>query len=103
MSPKYVIWFLLTFFIGHLATSQVIVCENSPCTSNDFTIESFYLGDEFGIPFGPGYCDPGTTVDAHLWITFTANTAADRYDLYIHFNLYILTLMVIIYFHESSS
>ncbi len=69
--------------------SQEVVCEGSPCTSNDFTIDYFYLGDENGNEFGPGYCESGTTVDAHLWINFTANSNANRYDLYLHFNLYV--------------
>ncbi|WP_282068960.1 gliding motility-associated C-terminal domain-containing protein [Olleya namhaensis] len=69
--------------------SQTIVCEGSPCTSNDFTIETFYLGDINGNPFGPGYCEPGTVVNAYLWVDFTANTAANRYDLFLHFNLYV--------------
>ena len=89
VNVKRILSFLLILFCNYYATSQVIVCEGSPCTSNDFTIETFYLGDEFGVPFGPGYCEPNTTVDAHLWLNFTANTAADRYDLYIHFNLYV--------------
>jgi PKD repeat protein len=87
--PKYLIYLFLVLFTYNSVNAQVIVCEGSPCTSNDFTIETFYLGDEFGTPFGPGYCDPGTVVDAHLWVIFTANTAAARYDLYLHFNLYI--------------
>ena len=69
--------------------SQTVVCEGAPCTSNDFTIETFYLGDINGAPFGPGYCEPGEIVNAYLWVDFTANAAADRYDLYLHFNLFV--------------
>ena len=85
---KIYLYFLFLLFPFYLF-SQTVVCEKSPCTSNDFTIETFYLGDDNGVIFGPGYCEPGTTVDANLWINFTANSAANRVSLYIHFNLYI--------------
>ena len=83
---------LLAFLLVFLSTSirsQETVCEGSPCTSNDFIIDSFFIGDENGTPFGPGYCEPNTTVNAFLWLNFSANATADRYDLYIHFNLYV--------------
>ncbi|MBT8270438.1 MAG: hypothetical protein KJO25_00190, partial [Bacteroidia bacterium] len=68
---------------------QTVVCETSSCTANDFTLETFYLGDENGVQFTAGYCDPGDVVDAHLWANFVANSAAPRYTLYLHFNIYV--------------
>ena len=89
MNYKPTLFFLIFSFLFNTIYSQDVVCEGSPCTSNDFTIDHFYLGDETGEPFGPGYCEPGTTVEAHLWINFTANSAANRYNLYLHFNLFL--------------
>lgn len=68
--------------------SQTTVCEGSPCTSNDFTVDNFFLGDEFGTPLDNGFCNPGDIIQTHLWVNFTANAAAPRYSLYLHFNLY---------------
>ncbi|MBT8271890.1 MAG: PKD domain-containing protein, partial [Bacteroidia bacterium] len=82
--------FTLLFFLGfNHVESQTIVCANSSCTANDYTLDSFYLGDENGVPFTAGYCDPGDVVDAHIWTNFVANSAAPRYTLYLHFNLYV--------------
>lgn len=69
--------------------AQVVVCENSSCTANDYNLDSFYLGDANGTPFDAGYCDPGETVNAHIWTNFSANSNANRYSLYLHYNLYI--------------
>ncbi|MBT8257526.1 MAG: gliding motility-associated C-terminal domain-containing protein [Bacteroidia bacterium] len=69
-------------------SAQTVVCENSSCTANDYTLDTFYLGDENGVAFNAGYCDPGDVVDAHLWVNFIANSAAPRYTLYLHFNIY---------------
>ncbi|MBT8278730.1 MAG: gliding motility-associated C-terminal domain-containing protein [Bacteroidia bacterium] len=83
------LFFNLLLFALTFTNAQTIVCETSSCTANDYTLDNFYLGDEFGVPFGPGYCDPGDVVNAHLWTTFSANSAAPRYTLYLHFNLYV--------------
>ncbi len=68
--------------------SQTTVCEGSPCTANDFTINNIFLGDVNGVPLQNGFCNPGEIVEAHLWFDFTANSAAPRYSLYLHFNLF---------------
>ncbi len=84
-------FYLLTllFFLGVASLSgQTVVCENSSCTANDYSLDSFYLGDANGVAFNAGYCDPGDVVDAHLWANFVANSAAPRYTLYLHFNIY---------------
>ena len=82
--------FIFVFLLLYLPiSSQTTVCEGSPCTSNDFTIDSFFLGDEFGNPTAAGACDFGDVVEEHLWLNFTANTNASRYSLFIHYNLYI--------------
>ncbi|WP_298330275.1 gliding motility-associated C-terminal domain-containing protein [uncultured Dokdonia sp.] len=90
---KYVLSLLFIILFSGVY-GQTVVCEGSPCTSNDFTLDDFYLAGEDGIPFGPGYCEPGDPVNANLWINFTANTAASRYSMYVHFNLYIDGLFV---------
>lgn len=84
----YLFLFLFTFGLSSVI-AQTTVCDTANCTANDYTLESFFLGDENGVPFGPGYCDPGDTVNAHIWTNFVANSAAPRYTLYLHFNLYI--------------
>ncbi len=71
-----------------LVFSQTTVCEGSPCTAKDFNINTIFLGDADGVPLGNGICDPGEIIEAHLWVDFTANTAAARYSLFLHFNLY---------------
>lgn len=91
MRQKTTLRLLLILLLGYcsLTGAQTIVCENSNCTANDYTLENFYLGDENGVPFGPGYCEPGETVNAYIWTNFVANSAASRYTLYLHFNLYV--------------
>jgi hypothetical protein len=86
---KQLLLFLFNIFCIINCYSQTIVCEDGPCTSNDFTVAAFHLGDVNGVPFGPGYCEPGEIVEATLFVDFTANTSANRYDLYLHFNLYV--------------
>lgn len=78
--------FLLCAFSSY---GQTTVCENASCTANDYTLDIFYLGDENGTPFTSGYCEPGTMVDAYIWTNFTTNSAAGRYSLYMHYNLYV--------------
>jgi gliding motility-associated-like protein len=89
MKAKPTILIIAMLAIVQLSFAQTVVCEGSSCTANDYNLDIFYLGDEFGNPFGPGYCEPGTTVNAHIWTNFSANSAANRYTLYLHFNLYI--------------
>ena len=89
MNYKPTVFTIVLLLCSATLLSQEAVCEGSPCTSNDFTIDYFYLGDENGEAYGPGYCEPGNTVEAHLWINFTANSAANRYNLYLHFNLFL--------------
>lgn len=89
MKSKSTLLFLLVLLFVKNNYGQEVVCEGSPCTANDYTLDYFYLGDDTGTPFGAGYCEPGTTVSAHIWTNFVANSAAPRYSLYLHFNLYI--------------
>ena len=89
MKSKSTLFILLILPFIHASYGQEVVCENSSCTANDYTLDYFYLGDENGVEFGPGYCEPGTQVDAHIWTNFVANSAAPRYSLYLHFNLYV--------------
>ncbi len=79
---------LFTLITFNFIFSQTTVCEGSPCTSNDFTVDNFFLGDEHGTPLDNGFCNPGDIIQTHLWVNFTANAAAPRYSLYLHFNLY---------------
>ncbi len=89
MKAKSTLFFLLVLLFVKVNYGQEIVCEGSSCTANDYNLDYFYLGDENGTPFGAGYCEPGSTVSAHIWTNFTANSAAPRYTLYLHFNLYV--------------
>ena len=89
MKTKNTLLLLAILLIANVIHSQTVVCENSSCTANDYTLDYFYLGDASGTPFGPGYCEPGDTVNAHIWTNFVANSAANRYSLYLHFNLYV--------------
>ena len=89
MKAKSTLFFLLVLLFFKINYGQEIVCEGAPCTANDYTLDYFYLGDEFGTPFGAGYCEPGSIVNAHIWTNFVANAAAPRYSLYLHFNLYV--------------
>jgi len=89
MKTKPTLLLYVILFICNIAQSQTVVCEGSSCTANDYNLESFYLGDAAGNAFGPGYCEPGETVNAHIWTNFIANSAASRYTLYLHFNLYV--------------
>ena len=88
-TTTYLFSLVIAIFGFQLISGQTVVCENSSCTANDYTLDSFYLGDENGVPFDSGYCDPGDVVNAHIWSNFVANSAAPRYTLYLHFNLYI--------------
>uniref|UniRef100_UPI00351AE571 PKD domain-containing protein n=1 Tax=Tamlana flava TaxID=3158572 RepID=UPI00351AE571 len=80
---------LAIFFIAYIVNGQTVVCENASCTANDYTLDYFYLGDENGTPYSPGFCDLGVSLETHIWTNFITNSAADRYSLYIHFNVYI--------------
>ncbi|RMZ51133.1 hypothetical protein EB822_04585 [Flavobacteriaceae bacterium PRS1] len=89
MKTKSTLFFLLVLVFVKINYGQEVVCEGSSCSANDYTLDNFFLGDENGVEFGPGYCEPGTTVNAHIWTIFTANSAANRYTLYLHYNLYV--------------
>ena len=80
---------LALLFCAFSSYGQTTVCENASCTANDYTLDIFYLGDANGTPFNAGYCEPGTMVDAYIWTNFTTNSAAGRYSLYMHYNLYV--------------
>jgi len=81
---------LLIYFCFYFSSNaQTTVCENANCNANDYNLNYLYLGDADGNAFGPGYCEPGNPVDATIWTNFTANSAASRYTLYLHFNLYV--------------
>ncbi|MFL1013579.1 HYR-like domain-containing protein [Flavisericum labens] len=89
MKTQPILLFLAVFFIAHIVNAQTAVCENSSCTANDYQLDYFYLGNENGTPYSPGYCDLGVSLETHIWTNFITNSAADRYSLYIHFNVYI--------------
>ncbi|UKM64132.1 gliding motility-associated C-terminal domain-containing protein [Flavobacteriaceae bacterium GSB9] len=89
MKTKPTLTFLVVFIIGYVINGQTVVCEKASCTANDYTLDYFYLGDENGTPYSPGYCDLGLNLETHIWTNFITNSAADRYSLYIHFNVYI--------------
>ena len=89
---KKITFLIIVFFLSLLpytSNAQVVVCENASCTANDYNLNNFYLGDASGDPFDAGYCEPGEPVVAHIWTNFSANSAANRYTLYMHYNLYI--------------
>ena len=86
---RYSISLLILILYSFASFSQTAVCEGNPCTSNDFVIVEWYLGDENGDPIASGDCVPGELIEVHLWVTYAGVTAADRYSLYIHFNLWI--------------
>ena len=89
MKAKSTLLFLLVLLFFETNYGQEIVCEGANCTANDYNLDFFYLGDASGTPFGAGYCEPGEPTTAHIWTNFTANSAAARYTLYLHFNLYV--------------
>ncbi|WP_242087331.1 gliding motility-associated C-terminal domain-containing protein [Aestuariivivens sediminis] len=94
MNIKPTLLYLVMLFMANSMYSQTIACEDSSCTANDYTLDYFYLGDENGVAYGPGYCDLGVSLNTHIWTTFLTNSAADRYSLYIHFNVYINDVFV---------
>ena len=67
MNIKPTLLYLVVLFIANSVYSQTIACEDSSCTANDYTIDYFYLGDENGVAYGPGYCDLGVSLNTHIW------------------------------------
>ena len=58
------------------------------CTANDFTLGNFYLADINGDPLDNN-CTPGTPQSAYIFAFFNANTGADRFSLYIDYDVFI--------------
>ncbi|WP_146192595.1 HYR-like domain-containing protein, partial [Xanthomarina spongicola] len=58
------------------------------CSANDFTLSNFYLADINGNPLANN-CTPGTPQSAYIFALFSANTGADRYSLYIDYDVII--------------
>jgi len=89
MKAKLSLLFLVLMIGMPACFSQTTVCPNASCTANDYTLDIFYLGDKNGTKFTSGYCESGTMIDAYIWTNFSTNSAAGRYSLYMHYNLYI--------------
>ncbi|MFY7885359.1 MAG: PKD domain-containing protein, partial [Dolichospermum sp.] len=73
--------FLLNFLIVNKSSAQV---DCSTCTSNDFTFNSFYVGDINGIQL-TNSCTIGTPQTAYLWMNVT--NSSTRYSLKVHYIL----------------
>ncbi|WP_299391478.1 gliding motility-associated C-terminal domain-containing protein [uncultured Gelidibacter sp.] len=58
------------------------------CSAKDFILEKLYLGDANGAPLGNS-CTPGSTVAASIYAYFDGPTNADRYSLYMDYDIYI--------------
>ncbi|WP_082333836.1 gliding motility-associated C-terminal domain-containing protein [Mangrovimonas sp. TPBH4] len=58
------------------------------CNANDFTLTNFYLADASGNPLDND-CIPGTPQTAYIYAYFDANTNADRYSLFMNFDVVI--------------
>ncbi|TDU40219.1 gliding motility-associated-like protein [Gelidibacter sediminis] len=58
------------------------------CTANDFTLANLYLADENGNPLA-NTCTPGTTQSAFIYVKFAANTNANRYSLFLDYDVYV--------------
>ncbi|MCK7591125.1 PKD domain-containing protein, partial [Subsaxibacter sp. CAU 1640] len=71
--------------------SENIIVESSAfsdCTANDFRVGQFYLADSNGNPLN-NTCTPGNIQSGYIYAVFTANTNANRYSLYIDYDIYI--------------
>ncbi|MFY7965256.1 MAG: PKD domain-containing protein, partial [Chitinophagaceae bacterium] len=80
---KLILFFFLSlcFTKSNLVSSQV-VC--SSCTSNDFTFNSFYIGDINGNALS-GSCSVGSPQTAYLWMNVT--NSSTRYSLLVYYQL----------------
>ncbi|WP_083702174.1 gliding motility-associated C-terminal domain-containing protein [Mangrovimonas sp. DI 80] len=58
------------------------------CKANDFTLSNFYLADANGNELDND-CIPGTPQTAYIYAYFSANTNADRYSLFMDFDILI--------------
>ena len=80
----------ILFLIFSFQTTAQSPCPTGTCGAKDFKLDNFFLGDADTLAFTtiPG-ADTGDKVDAYIWASFTATTAANRYSLLIQFDLYI--------------
>ncbi|TYA58860.1 PKD domain-containing protein, partial [Formosa maritima] len=68
------------------STNAILAADS--CSANDFTLSNFYLADINGNPLDNN-CTPGVPQSAYIFALFSANTSANRYSLYIDYDVFI--------------